>query len=245
MTPADSRIVELSGSNHPSGIASRMQSTLISNTVTNEQWQQHIADCLQHQFHAAMVPPAWVKRTAEALRRSRVRVASFLDFPLGTMTSAGKAYEAGHLVGYGVQEIDLMPNVGFLISGMEKEYFDDIRGVVETAHGVPIKIMLELPLLDPRQRERAVTLSIDAGVAYLKNASSGAVGVAQPSDIRFLRSLAPAHIGIKASGGIKHADQIRTLLEAGADLIGTSAASQIMREASGETRESARESATY
>jgi deoxyribose-phosphate aldolase len=149
------------------------------------------------------------------------------------------------LVEYGGQEIDLMPNVGFLLSGMEKEYFDDIRGVVETANGVPIKIMLELPLLDPHQRERAVMLSIDAGVAYLKNASSGAVGVAEPSDIRFLRSLAPAHTGIKASGGIKHADQMRALLEAGADLIGTSAASQIMREASGETGGSERESATY
>ena len=26
----------------------------------------------------------------------------------------------------GAQEIDLMPNVGFLLSGMEKEYFADI-----------------------------------------------------------------------------------------------------------------------
>ena len=68
-----------------------------------------------------------------------------------------------------------MPNVGFLLSGMEKQYSDDIRGVVEAAGNVPVKIMLELPLLNEAQRRRAVEISIEAGVAYLKNASGGAV----------------------------------------------------------------------
>src|SRR5260370_39508745 len=84
-----------------------------------------------------------------------------------------------------------MPNVGFLLSGMEKAYLDDIRGVVQAAGNVPVKIMLELPLLNPGQRDRAVALSIEAGVAYLKNASGGAVGVATPEDIRYLRRGAP------------------------------------------------------
>lgn len=61
--------------------------------------------------------------------------------------------------------------------------------VVRAAEDIPVKIMLELPLLNTPQRERAVALSIEAGVAYLKNASGGAVGVATPEDIRFLRSV--------------------------------------------------------
>ena len=130
----------------------------------------------------------------------------------------------------GAEEIDLMPNLGFLLSGMEKEYFEDIRGVVEAAAGVPVKIMLELPLLDARQKERAVQLSIEANVAYLKNVSSGAVGVATPEEIRFLRGMAPRRIRIKASGGIKTLAQVRQLLDAGADLVGTSSGVQIMRE---------------
>ena len=47
--------------------------------------------------------------------------------------------------------------------------------------------MLELALLSMQQRERAIALSIEAGVAYLKNASSGAVGIATPSDMRTAR----------------------------------------------------------
>lgn len=211
-------------------LARRIQHTLISNVLTKELWERHIAECLKYKFHAAMIPPAWVRLTAQAVRNSAVRVASFVDFPYGTMTSAGKTREAGHLVGEGAEEIDLMPNVGFLLSGMEREYFEDIRGVVVAAGKAPVKIMLELPLLNASQRERAVALSIEAGVAYLKNASGGAVGIASPVDIRYLRSRAPANIKVKASGGIKTAQQVRDLLQAGADLVGTSSGVRIMQE---------------
>lgn len=226
---------------NPSELAAKLQSTLISNALTVAQWEAHIQDCLRYRFNAAMIPAAWVRRTASALRGSGVKVASFIDLPFGTMTSTGKAYEAARLVENGAEEIDLMPNIGFLLSGMETEFLEDIRGVVDAASPAPVKIMLELPLLDPTQRERAVALSLEAGVAWLKNASSGAVGVADPADIRFLRSRAPAHIGIKASGGIKSLDQVRDLLNAGAALVGTSAGTHIMQEALGEssTRHSA------
>lgn len=216
-------------------LASRIQSTIISNTLTLARWEQHIADCRKYHFQAAMIPPAWVKRTAEALRGTGIKTASFVDFPYGTMTSKGKAYETAQLIENGAEEVDMMPNVGFLLSGMEREYADDIRGVVQTAGKIPVKIMLELPLLNEEQKKRAVALSVDAGVAYLKNASGGAVGLATPEQIAFLRQLAPAHVRVKASGGIKTARQVRDLVAAGADLVGTSSAVQIVTE-SADTR---------
>jgi deoxyribose-phosphate aldolase len=219
-----------SAKSEASRLAGRIQHTLISNCLTEAMWERHIAECLTYRFHAAMVPAAWVKRTAAALQGAEIRTASFIDLPYGTMSSAGKAFEAARLGQDGAEEIDLMPNVGFLVSGMEKEYFDDIRRVVVAAKAIPVKIMLELPLLNVQQRERAVTLSIEAGVAFLKNASSGAVGVATPEEIHFLRRLAPPQIRIKASGGIKTAQQAWELLAAGADLVGTSAGAQIMQE---------------
>ncbi len=210
--------------------AARIQSTIISNTLTRARWEQHVSECVKYHFQAAMIPPAWVHLTAQALRGTGIKVASFVDFPYGTMTSAGKAYETEQLVEAGADEIDLMPNVGFLLSGMEEEYASDIRGVVKAAGHVPIKIMLELPLLSENQKERAVKISIDAGVSYLKNASGGAVGVATPDQIAFLRRLAPPHVRVKASGGIKSAQQVRDLVQAGADLVGTSSGARIMAE---------------
>lgn len=226
-------------------LASRIQSTIISNTLTRARWEQHMAECLKYHFQAAMIPPAWVKRTAEALRGTGIKTASFVDFPYGTMTSAGKAYETARLVENGSEGVDLMPNVGFLLSGMEREYADDIAGVVKAAGKVPVKIMLELPLLNEQQKRRAVELSIEAGVAYLKNASGGAVGTATPEQIAFLRKLAPPHVRVKASGGIKTAQQVRDLLAAGADLVGTSAGVQIVEEVLGSVSSPVRDSIGY
>ena len=217
-------------------LARHIQSTLISNSVTRAQWQAHIDDCLKYNFHAAMIPPCWVRETAALLRGTRIRTASFVDFPLGTMTTPGKAFEARKLAEDGVEEIDLMPNVGFLLSGMEREYFADILSVVQAAERIPIKIMLELPLLNEAQRERAVQGSIEAGVAYLKNASSGAVGRATPDQIRWLRRHAPERVRIKASGGIKTVQHVQDLLQGGADLVGTSAGTRIMQELAGNIR---------
>ena len=216
-----------------SGLASRIQSTIISNTLTRARWEQHIAECRKYHFQAAMIPPAWVKETARALQGSGIRTASFVDFFYGTMTSAGKAYETARPVEDGAEEVDLMPNVGFLLSGMEREYSDDIAGVVKAAGKAPVKIVLELPLLNEQQRLRAVSLSVEAGVAYLKNASGGAVGTATPEQIAFLRRIAPPRVRVKASGGIKSAQHVRDLVAAGADLVGTSSGVHIMEEVLG------------
>ena len=226
-------------------LASRIQSTIISNTLTRTRWEQHIAECRKYHFQAAMIPPAWVKRTTEILRGTGIKTASFVDFPYGTMTSAGKAYETTRLVEAGAEGVDLMPNVGFLLSGMEREYADDIAGVVKAAGKVPVKIMLELPLLNDQQKRRAVELSIEAGVAYLKNASGGAVGTATPEQIAFLRKLAPPHVRVKASGGIKTAQQVRELVAAGADLVGTSTGAQIVEEVLGSVSSPVRDSTAY
>ena len=226
-------------------LANRIQHTLISNVLTQSLWEIHIAECLKYKFHAAMVAPSWVKKTAQRLEGTNIRVASFVDFPYGTMTSAGKACETSQLVAEGAQEIDLMPNVGFLLSGMEREYFDDVSGVVRAAGNVPVKIMLELPLLNDQQRKRAIDLSVEAGVSYLKNASGGAVGVATPDDMQYLRRLAPPNIKVKASGGIKTAQQVRDLLEAGADLVGTSSGVRIMQELLGGNTAQPSQSSSY
>jgi deoxyribose-phosphate aldolase len=211
-------------------IAGRIQHTLISNVVTRAAWEKHVEACLVYRFHAAMVPAMWVRPTAEALRGSGVRTASWIDLPLGCATSPGKAYEAHELVRAGADEIDLMPNVGFLLSGMEKEYLEDIRGVVTAADGRPVKVITEMTLLSAAQLEKAVALAVEAGVSYLKNLSGGAVGTATAEQMRRLRELAPAHVNVKASGGIRTAGQVLQLLGAGAALVGTSHGVEIVRQ---------------
>jgi len=209
-------------------VARHIQHTLIEADSTRDRMVDHARECIEWGFNAAMVPGSWVPVVAAELAGTGVLTASALDFPIvGTMTSAGKAAEAAELVRLGANQIDIGVQVGWLKSGLWDAFRDDIAGVV-TAAGVPIKVMLELPLLTPEERRVAVELSVEAGAAYLKNASSGAVETANPASIAWLVKAAAGRALVKASGSIKSLDQVRSLLEAGADLVGTSAGIQIV-----------------
>lgn len=209
-------------------LAPYIQHTLIAVGTTREQTIAHAKEAVEYGFDAAMVAGSWVPLTAEVLRGTGITVASALDFPtVGVMTSAGKAAEAAELVRLGAREIDMGVQIGWLKSGDYEGFREDIAGVVRAA-GVPIKVMLELPLLTDDEKAAAVELACDAGAAYLKNASSGQIETANPQSIRYLVERAPKGVLVKASGGIKSRDQIVTLLAAGAAKVGTSAGAQVV-----------------
>lgn len=218
-----------------SHIAAVIQHTLIKPGLTADQMITHCEQCLQFGFNAAMVPGCWVPLVRDTLRGTSILVASAVDFPLGMMSTAGKVAEAISLAHAGADEIDIGVQIGWLKSGRSQEFHDDIAAVVRAVAPVRVKVMLELPLLTPNEQNLAVDLAVQAGVAYVKNASSGQVGVATPEAIRYLRGRAPAHVKVKGSGGINTATQVIALLDAGADLVGTSAGLAIVQGAAAPT----------
>ncbi|MFO7299732.1 MAG: deoxyribose-phosphate aldolase [Actinomycetes bacterium] len=219
-------------------LAPYIQHTLIAVGTTRQQAEEHARQTIEYGFDAAMVAGSWVGLTASILEGTGIKVASALDFPtVGVMTSRGKAAEAEELVRLGAQEIDIGVQIGWLKSGDYDAFREDVAGVVRAA-GVPIKVMLELPLLTEDEKKAAIELSVEAGAAYLKNASSGAIEVANPDSIRYLVDHAPPGVKVKASGGIKTRQQVVELLEAGASLVGTSAGIAIVTDTADEKTES-------
>ncbi|MGO2747098.1 hypothetical protein [Microbacterium sp.] len=152
----------------------------------------------------------------------RAIFASAIDFPtVGVVTTEGKVAEARSLVAKGAQQLDVGVQLGYLRSGMYDEFRDDLRQIVE-ASGVPVKPLLELPLLTPEEREIAVELAIEAGVSYIKNASGGHIETATPASVEYLVERSHGRVPVKASGGITNYSQAVALLDAGAVLLGTS-----------------------
>lgn len=209
-------------------LALYIQHTKISVGITRDEIIAHAQEAVEYGFGAAMVPGSWVKTVADTLKGTGVPVATALDFPtVGVTSSAGKAAEAAELVRLGADQIDIGVQIGWLKSGHFDAFRDDIAGVVNAA-GVPIKVMLELPLLTEDEKKAAVELSLEAGISYLKNASSGAIETASPANIRYLVERSPEGVLVKASGGIKNRDQVVELLQAGAACAGTSAGIEII-----------------
>lgn len=206
---------------NPRELAPYIQHTLIGIGTTEKQSIRHAEEAAEYGFDAAMVAGSQVPITASVLKGTGVGIASALDFPTtGVMTSAGKAAEAAELVRLGATQIDIGVQIGWLKDGRYDDFKNDIAGVV--AAGVPVKVMLELPLLTEAEKEAAVELSIEAGATYLKNASSGSVEKASVESIRYLKERAPEGVFVKGSGGISTYDHALSLIQAGAVLVGSS-----------------------
>lgn len=209
-------------------LAGRIQHTLYDVGTSASDVRRHCEECVEYGFAAAMIPARYVGLAVDVLAGTGVDVATAVDFPIGLMTERGRVAEAMAIAEAGANQIDLGVPIGLLVDGEDAQFANSIASVVQAVSPIAIKVMLELPLLTVEQAERAVRLSIDAGALWLKNASSGAVGVATPEEIHFLRSRAPEHVRVKASGGIHTAQQVADLIAAGADLVGTSSGVSIV-----------------
>ncbi|MDR5699639.1 deoxyribose-phosphate aldolase [Agromyces aerolatus] len=219
----------------PAELAPYIQHTKIEVGTTRDEMLAHVKETVEHGFNAAMVPASWVPLVAAELAGTGVGIASALDFPtVGVMTSAGKAAEAAEIARLGATQLDIGVQVGWLKSGMYDEFREDIAGVVR-ASGIPVKVMLELPLLTDAEKETAVELAQEAGAAFLKNASSGQIETANPASVRYLVERAREGVQVKASGSIKSYRQALDLLGAGAVLLGTSAGISIITDTGDES----------
>ncbi|MFM8349120.1 MAG: deoxyribose-phosphate aldolase, partial [Bacteroidota bacterium] len=96
-----------------------------------------------------------------------------------------------------------------------------------------IKIILETSLLTDDEINEGCRMCADAGADFVKTSTGFSSQGAQENHIRGMRELLPSNVGIKASGGIKTAEQAITLIKAGADRIGTSSGVEMMKELTG------------
>ena len=168
------------------------------------------------------------------LQGSSVKVCTAFGYPMGGDTCAIKVAAMRDCVVQGADEIDFMPNWGFLKSGYVDRVAQEIKAVVDAAEGRVVKIMLELGMLSDQEASRAVELSLEAGAQYLKNSSGfGKGGQASVEVLQKLKAWAAGRAKLKVSGGVRTLEQAVALLDAGADLIGTSSGVAIVRGASG------------
>jgi deoxyribose-phosphate aldolase len=87
---------------------------------------------------------------------------------------------------------------------------------------------------DARVRNGEEQLAKDAGADFVKTSTGFSTGGATVEDVRLMRSAVGPALGIKASGGIRLLDSLSSMLEAGANRIGTSEGINILQELGGD-----------
>ena len=214
-------------------IARMIDHTLLKPEATEAEVEQLCQEALKYTFASVCVNSYWVPKAAALLRGSPVKVCTVVGFPLGAMSTEGKRCETELAIAAGAQEIDMVINVGVLRSGGHEAVRKDIAAVVEAAHakGAIVKVILETALLDDNQKAIACTLAKLAKADFVKTSTGFAKGGATAADIALMRFTVGPEMGVKASGGIRSLEDLKSMAAAGATRIGASASVKIVEAA--------------
>lgn len=209
-------------------LAALIDHALLAPTATSEQVERWCEDADRYRFAAVCLHPSHIRQAANLLHNRRPRVCTVIGFPHGATTSAVKLYEAQEAVENGASELDVVINLGWLKEGNTNDLYKELAEIRE-ATGQTIKAILEMSLLTDAEKRLAAEICMDAGAAYLKT-STGLYAGATVADVRLLKEIARDRVGIKASGGIRTAQQALELVIAGATRLGTSRSIELIRQ---------------
>lgn len=202
--------------------------TLLKPEATAAMIDKLCAEAKEHNFASVCVNPYWVKRCAELLAGTEVKVCTVVGFPLGATTTASKAAETRDVIANGAGEVDMVLNIGALKSGDLESVKQDVAAVKQAAGDVLLKVILETGLLTDEEKEIACKLCAEAGADYVKTSTGFGNGGATVQDIALMRKTVGDKLGVKASGGVRDRETALAMIEAGATRIGTSSGVSIV-----------------
>lgn len=178
---------------------------------------------------AVCISPHRLDLARQILKGTNVAIATVIGFPTGCHATEAKVAEAKIAYDQGAVELDMVMDIGAMLSGEEAKVHDDIAAVVQATPGA-VKVILEVAYLTNDQIVRATEIGSDAGVAFVKTATGFAPTGATPEIIRLMKGAAGPGVKVKASGGLSTLAEVQAVYDAGADRWGISRTRQILAE---------------
>jgi deoxyribose-phosphate aldolase len=213
-------------------VASIIDHTLLKPEATRTQVIQLCEEAVVYGFACAFVHQAWAGLAVSITRGTSVKVGVPVGFPQGMSFTSVKRFEAEESLRAGAAEVDMVLNIGALKSGDRDHVLADIKGVAAVAHdnGGILKVILETSLLSLDEKIVACQISMAAGADFVKTSTGFAGGGATVDDIALMRGVVGEKLGVKASGGVRSSADALSMIQAGANRIGTSAGVAIVRD---------------
>lgn len=202
--------------------------TLLKPTAAQADIRRLCDEAKQYGFFSVCINPYWVGYAKNLLAGTDVKVCTVIGFPLGANTSSAKVCETLDALKNGADEIDMVINLGALKSGDYKTVLEDIRGVRNVSQGHILKVIIETSQLTDEEKIKACELAAEAGADFVKTSTGFTGGGATAADVALMRKTVPAHMQVKASGGVRSREDFDAMVAAGATRIGASSGVKIV-----------------
>lgn len=204
-------------------LASYIEHTNLSPALSIRDIDQLVDDARVHKFLGVCVPPFWVKRAKREIGNEKILLVTVAGFPLGYNMTETKLDEIKRAIDNGADEVDVVWNITSFKTGIPWTKIELAKcSKLTHDHHKLLKVIIETAYLSDEEIADACKLCADAGADFVKTSTGFAPAGAKVEHIKLMRSVLPAEVGIKASGGVKTREQALALIEAGATRLGTS-----------------------
>lgn len=212
-------------------IAKSIDHSLLKPELTEAQVEEGLQIAARYDVASVSCRPCDIPLAARLLRGTDVNVGSTVGFPHGANTTATKVTEAEQAMDSGAVELDMVLNIGQLLSGNVDFVREDIAAVVEAARGrALVKVILENAYLTEDQTVTASKVVAISGGDFVKTSTGFAPSGAKVSDLILMRAAVPSTVRLKAAGGIRSLDAMLEVLDVGVSRVGATATKQILDE---------------
>ncbi len=204
--------------------------SLLQPTLTDAELEKGCQVALEYNVASVCIKPYYVKRCAEILKNSTVLASTTIGFPHGGHLTKIKVAESIAAMADGAIELDMVVNIGKVLSKEWKYVTDDIRAVVDVAHQAKsiVKVIFENCFLADEHKEMLCKICGDVGADFVKTSTGyGATG-AVDEDLKLMRRCSPKHVQVKAAGGVRSFDRLLAVRDIGVTRVGATATQPIL-----------------
>ncbi len=213
-------------------IAKMIDHSLLNPVLTDAELEAGCRLAREYDVASVCIKPYYLKRCAELLAGSDVRPSTTIGFPHGGHTTAIKVAEAKQALDDGGIELDMVVNIGKVLSGDWDYVRNDIRAVVEVTHerGGIVKVIFENYYLQDEHKIRLCEICAEVGAEFVKTSTGFAPGGATMEDLKLMRRHSPPHVQVKAAGGIRTLDALLEVRAIGVTRVGATRTVEILEE---------------
>jgi len=216
-----------------SDVARMIDHSLLRPTLTVGELEAGCRLARGYEVASVCILPYALKRCAELLAGSAVAPSTVIGFPHGAHATRVKVFEAEQALADGGLELAMVVNVSQGRSGDWGYVRDDIRAVLEPTHarGARLKVIFENCYLEDAQKVRLCEICGELSVDWVKTSTGFGTGGATDEDLILMRKHTPAHVQVKAAGGVRDLDRLLRVREIGCTRSGATATKEILEEA--------------
>ncbi len=162
-----------------------------------------------------------------------MKASTTIGFPHGVNTTAIKAAEARQAIVDGGEELDMVANISKVLSGDWGYVRDEIKAVIDIAHaaGAKVKVIFENCYLQDAHKIRLCEICGELRADWVKTSTGYGSGGATHADLILMRQHSPAHVQVKAAGGVRDLDALLAVRALGVSRCGATRSAGMLDEA--------------